>query len=401
MRVTYRPFDDRWMWYQPDLIQIGRGGASPGVMRNLITIDNNLALLTSRNSQSPSFSSAFCTRHISEMKTAESTRASYCFPLFVCTEDSGGLFCNGRRANLSPVFLEDLHRSLQLETESVTAEQVISFIYSILYSPTYRIRYREFLKIDFPHIPIPTSISLFGELACVGGELIALHLLESPLLDHFITTYIGPKKPEVVRVGWSDNTVWFDATATRKGQPATPGTIGFRGVPEEVWNFHIGGYQVCEKWLKDRKGRVLSEDDIAHYQKIVVAINETIRVMKEIDEVIERHGGWPDAFLNKSAAAENEDPEGSAPSSVSEKQDQYVATKQTTAAKKPPFPKNNWKVWLNVAKWIKETKCLNSYWIDFGHTISTAIKNHRTLNDKQVTEMKKLWDMAVKKGFRA
>ena len=75
-----------------------------------------------------------------------------------------------------------------------------------------------------------------------------------------------------------------------------PGTIGFHGVPEEVWDFHIGGYQVCHKWLKDRKGRTLSDEDIAHYQKIVVALNETIRIMGEIDEVIEEHGGWPDAF---------------------------------------------------------------------------------------------------------
>ncbi len=80
------------------------------------------------------------------------------------------------------------------------------------------------------------------------------------------------------------------------------GTIGFRGVPEEVWNFHIGGYQVCEKWLKDRKGRTLSKDDIAHYQKIVVALAETIRLMREIDEVIDRHGGWPAAFAAEPAS---------------------------------------------------------------------------------------------------
>ena len=73
-------------------------------------------------------------------------------------------------------------------------------------------------------------------------------------------------------------------------------TTGFRGVREDVWNFHIGGYQVCEKWLKDRKGRVLSKDDIAHYHKIVVALSETIRLMGEIDAVIEQHGGWPGAF---------------------------------------------------------------------------------------------------------
>ena len=79
--------------------------------------------------------------------------------------------------------------------------------------------------------------------------------------------------------------------------------LGFRGVPEDVWNFHIGGYQVCEKWLKDRKGRTLSKDDIAHYQKIVVALAETIRLMEEIDEVIEQHGGWPGAFQTGEAKA--------------------------------------------------------------------------------------------------
>ncbi|HEY8668280.1 MAG TPA: type ISP restriction/modification enzyme [Tepidisphaeraceae bacterium] len=72
---------------------------------------------------------------------------------------------------------------------------------------------------------------------------------------------------------------------------------GFAGVPEEIRNFHIGGYQVCQKWLKDRKGRTLSKDDLIHYQKIVVALHETIRLMKEIDEVIEKHGGWPGAFV--------------------------------------------------------------------------------------------------------
>lgn len=89
---------------------------------------------------------------------------------------------------------------------------------------------------------------------------------------------------------------WFDAVATKKGQPVTHRTIGFGDVPENVWNFHIGGYLVCEKWLKDRKGRRLSEEDITHYQKIVVALSETISLMAEIDKVIDAHGGWPDAF---------------------------------------------------------------------------------------------------------
>jgi len=86
-------------------------------------------------------------------------------------------------------------------------------------------------------------------------------------------------------------------TNAREGHHATvPGTIGIQGVSEEVWNFHIGGYQVCHKWLKDRRGRTLSGEEVAHYQRIIVAVRETIRIMGEIDEIIDQHGGWPDAF---------------------------------------------------------------------------------------------------------
>lgn len=143
---------------------------------------------------------------------------------------------------------------------------------------------------------------MFLALARLGGELTALHLLESPRLDQPITEFIGSREPEVEKVSWTNNTVWLN-----KAQ-----NTGFRGVLEPVWNFHIGGYQVCEKWLKDRQakggkyprpGRTLSKDDIVHYQKIVVALSETIRLMQEIDEVIEQHGGWPGAFQAGEAEA--------------------------------------------------------------------------------------------------
>jgi hypothetical protein len=152
---------------------------------------------------------------------------------------------------------------------------------------------------------------LFRALARLGGELTALHLLEfevrsgasaerrhpnsseknaapsrdaaTPPAYPALTDYLGGRAPEVEKVSWSANTVWLD-----KAQ-----TTGFKGVREDVWNFHIGGYQVCEKWLKDRKGRTLSAADREHYQKIVVALSETIRLMAEIDGVIEQHGGWP------------------------------------------------------------------------------------------------------------
>jgi len=153
-------------------------------------------------------------------------------------------------------------------------------------------RYREFLKRDFPRIPLPGSRQLFTSLSRLGEKLVALHLLKSHVLDDPIATQVGSGEFQVEQASYSDESVWIDKAKTR----------GFKGVPEEVWNFHIGGYQVCEKWLKDRgpkkgnPGRVLTNENIDHYQKIVVALAETIRIMAEIDEVIEEHGGWPGAF---------------------------------------------------------------------------------------------------------
>ena len=257
----------------------------------------------------------FCTNQLIQHHTVSLKEVNYVFPLWLEPEWPE----TRRLSNLSPVALRSVSEATELApldaSEGLIAKRagdrwegrgdltvtfgpldLFDFIYAVLHSGSYRVRYADFLKSDFARIPITPKRDLFRELARLGDELVALHLMESPKLDHFITTYTGPKNPEVERVGWSDDTVWLDAAATKKGQPATPGTIGFRGVPEAVWNFHIGGYQVCEKWLKDRKGRTLSKDDIAHYQKIVVALHETIRLMKEIDEVIEKHGGWPGAF---------------------------------------------------------------------------------------------------------
>jgi hypothetical protein len=151
--------------------------------------------------------------------------------------------------------------------------------------------YRAALSLRFPIVLLTTNLDLFRALAQLGAELVALHLLESPNVKDFITRFEGqgdnnvPKKPT-----YKDGAVWINASQR------------FEGVPEVVWNFHIGGYQVCEKWLKDRKGRTLSVEDIAHYQRVVVTLNETIRLMAEIDRVIEAHGGWPGAIQASTAS---------------------------------------------------------------------------------------------------
>ena len=192
-----------------------------------------------------------------------------------------------------------------LGEKSVDSRKVFDYCYAILHCPTYRARYASLLKSDFPRLPSTGSRDLFRAMAQSGGELVALHLMESPKLNNHITTLVGTGDFQVERVSYSDETVWIDKAETR----------GFRGVPGEVWNFQIGSYQVCEKWLKDRQakggknprpGRVLTDEDIDHYQKIVVALNETIRIMAEIDEVIEAHGGWPDAFVTSDVGAKAE-----------------------------------------------------------------------------------------------
>jgi len=181
-------------------------------------------------------------------------------------------------------------------------EDLFHYLYGILYSPAYRIRYASSLAIDFPRTPITTDFHLFRGIASLGADLMALHLLEddypaaswniskpkvkSPL-QNLITKFAGKGDDEVAK--------GYPKYGTRKVfiNPSR----WFEGVPENVWNFHIGGYMVCEKWLKDRRGRVLSDEDTTHYQRVVVALNETIRLMAEIDKVIDAHGGWPAAFI--------------------------------------------------------------------------------------------------------
>ena len=144
----------------------------------------------------------------------------------------------------------------------------------------YRARYSNFIKSDFPRIPLPTDDLLFRQLVIYGKELVALHLMKSPRLDTLATAFVDagggftvdPKHPKYEE---SSSSVLIN----KKGDK-------FTGVPKAVWEFYVGGYQVCQKWLKDRKGRTLSEDDITHYQRIVVALQETIRLMQQIDEAI-------------------------------------------------------------------------------------------------------------------
>jgi predicted helicase len=231
--------------------------------------------------------------------SSKTSNNAFVFPLYAASADSDGLIRRSkpaeRESNLSAAFAALLPQ----RDGDLQPANILNYVFAILQSPSYRTRFREFLSRDFPRIPIPNGEEIFRELSSIGGELVGLQLMESKSMPTQIATYTGGTEVEVGRVTHEKHTVWLD-----KDQ-----TAGFAGVTEEIWNFHIGGYQVCEKWLKDRKGRTLSKEDIQHYRKIIVAISETIRLMTEIDEVIDKYGGWPGAFVTTPIAAKAAEPE--------------------------------------------------------------------------------------------
>lgn len=303
----YRPLDVRRLFYHQCLVR----WPVFGLMREM-SDGKNLGLVTSRMTKGESFAHVMATRHPVE-KIALSSKTSnnaYLFPLVIHRRDAAAtLFSEDGRSsiNLSAKHMGEWFRRMGISkgvavenngSPNELAVQVFNYFFAILHAPSYRDQNAEFLRGEYPRLPLTANLELFRALARLGGELTALHLLESPKLAQPITEFIGGRNPEVEKVSWMRDTVWVD-----KAQ-----TTGFRGVHEPVWNFHIGGYQVCEKWLKDRKGRALTKDDIAHYHKIVIALSETIRIMAEIDKVIEKHGGWPDAFSSGAVVGKTKDP---------------------------------------------------------------------------------------------
>jgi predicted helicase len=294
----YRPFDLQWLFASPDFVHRLR----LDVMCHLLKA--NFALCVGRAGLVTHglWDLAFCTNTICDhnlfyrgsslnfplylYESEKKKRRDYSKALTLTLFGAAGSY-HTRHPNLSPAFLKSLAEKLKLpQTEphglpkGITPEDIFHYAYAVFHSPTYRTRYAEFLKIDFPRLPLTGDLKLFRALAAQGAELAALHLMESPKLNDFITEFPekGSNMVEKIRYTDEDKRVWINSTQY------------FGGVPRAVWEFHIGGYQVCEKWLKDRKGRKLSYEDIQHYQKIVVALNETIYIMQKIDQTIP---SWP------------------------------------------------------------------------------------------------------------
>jgi len=295
VKYSYRPFDLRWMYYSKRVLK----RPVEDLMIHLTL--PNLALVTCRQQTEAGFRHVFTTNHVGDgnaisLKSREWN--TYC-PLYIYgipLDGQPGMFPHEpglRQHNLGADFTEMLSDKLILDLVpqgkgdlegTFGPEDVFHYMYAVFHSPTYRERYAEFLKIDFPRLPLTSDLGLFRALAEKGEELVALHLMESPTLDHGSAKFHGKGSNEVEKVRYAE------PAEGRPGLVYVNKTQYFEGVEPEVWEFHIGGYQVLEKWLKDRKGRTLSYDDVSHYGKIVVALRETIRLMGEIDEVIP---SWP------------------------------------------------------------------------------------------------------------
>jgi predicted helicase len=274
-KIFYRPFDLRWITYDGKVVTRSR----KEVMKH-IELGDNLALVTSRLTKGETFHHAQVSQNIIEVicMSPKTSNNGFVFPLYSYIDKNApqqSTFTEKRRPNFSDEFLTEITNKLGY---TPTPEAIFYYIYAIFHSPTYRTRYAEFLKIDFPRVPITSDDQLFRKLGEYGEELVALHLMKSPKLDQHLTQIIDKGGEFIVDAGhpkYTDGEVIINKKGDR-----------FTGVPKSVWEFYVGGYQVCHKWLKDRKGRQLSPEDLNHYQKIIVALSETMQIMNAIDAAI-------------------------------------------------------------------------------------------------------------------
>lgn len=289
---SYRPFDSKWTYYDPALI-------SRPAQKAMAHFNGykNTGLVIGRQGQvigHMQWNLIFCCNSLTDYNIFY-RGGGYVFPLYSYNDTNGQQTfeqSTQRTPNLKPEIVNEIANKINLTFTNEEEEQentfspidILDYIYGVLHSPTYREKYKEFLKIDFPKIPYPKDQSTFWKLVELGKQIRKIHLLESPKVEDYITSY--PKDGSnaiTTKIGKKD---WklFDK-ANQLGRIWINEEQYFDNIPLNAWEFYIGGYQPAQKWLKDRKNRTLEFDDILHYQKIIVALSETDRLMKEIDKI--------------------------------------------------------------------------------------------------------------------
>lgn len=259
-KILYRPFDEKYTYLDNKLVWRTRDEVSKNIVNH-----ENIVLILPRQAITDNYSHIQVTKYIIDNRVHYSNKGiPVMMPLYLYFED-------GTKA---VNFIEEVSKKLVKKIKKTTTpENILDYIYAVLHSPTYREKYKELLKIDFPRVPYPKNEKVFWELVENGGKLRALHLMTDPELEKQITTYSILGNDTVENVKYENEKVYINNQQY------------FGNISETAWNFHIGGYQPAQKWLKDRKGRVLSSDDIEHYQKIIKVLVETDKVMKEIDNI--------------------------------------------------------------------------------------------------------------------
>ena len=281
-KFSYRAMDNRWLYYDTKLIERAR----LDVMGHMLHRDN-LAMVIGKHCVDD-WKYVFISDAVTNFNfiaTAGRLGAGYVFPLYLYNENMGkeerivnikkDLYDRiAKGLNYLPCYDDNVLIDPTSEYNGVLYPQdLFDYIYAVLHSPSYRERYKEFLKIDFPRIPYPTDWEKFRDLAEKGEELRQLHLMENlPNSTGVSFPLAGTLQVDCYR--WVDNRVYINSEQY------------FEGVPESAWNFYIGGYQPAQKWLKDRKGMILSFEDVKHYQRIIYVLQQTERMMKEIDELL-------------------------------------------------------------------------------------------------------------------
>ncbi len=289
--VLYRPLDYRYIYYDPAVIS----RPAQKVLKHLK--HENLGLIIARQQSTYDFQHIFITKILTERCSIslQTKETGYVFPLYLYEDNTKvknldyGL---SKIPNFNIDILKKICGAIQLNISNAelknkstfTPIDLLDYIYPILHSPTYREKYKEFLKIDFPRIPYPKDQTTFWKLVALGDELRQIHLLESPKVSKYITSY-PIDGDNIITRKLTKTSIGFEPNGGDKGKVWINDQQYFDNVPLIAWEFYIGGYQPAQKWLKDRKGRTLDYNDILHYQKIIVALTETDRIMKEIDKI--------------------------------------------------------------------------------------------------------------------
>ena len=261
--VVYRPFDNRAIYYLPSMVDWGR----EKVMKHFLD-GPNIGLIAPKQAQK--HSGGIVTRHMIAHKAFDAYNINNVFPLYLY-EKTGAV--KTKEVNFRKSIWDKLKK--KIGTPADDAQAVFDYIYAVLHSPLYRKTYEQFLKSDFPRIPMPASAKYFSSMAALGKKLRELHLFDDADCVPAGTTASYPISGDhtVGKATYSDGKVWINDTQH------------FADVPKAAWDAHVGGFQPAQKWLKDRKGEKLKIDEIKHYQKIIGTLLKTMDVMVQVDKL--------------------------------------------------------------------------------------------------------------------